>query len=181
MIHSVPEIKKILIPVDGSDHARRAIKIGAAIAKKFDANVILLHVLLRDISLAKIYAMSEAHEIPSEMIDKLEPIALNVPEFGFMLTSGTINPASTTEILLEVGRRILEHEKHLLEEEGVSDVDLMLEDGDAAARIVEAAKTHNADFVIMGRRGLGMVDEMLTGSVSRKVNQLVPCTVVSVK
>lgn len=175
------EVKSILIPVDGSDHARRATKIGAAIAKKFGARVILLHVLLRGISSAKIYALSEAHEIPSEMINKLEPVALNVPEFGFMLTPGAIDPASTTELLVEVGRRILEHEKHLLEEEGVTNIDLMLEDGEAAGRIVETAKKHNVDFVIMGRRGLGMVDELLTGSVSRKVNQLAPCTVVSVK
>jgi hypothetical protein len=47
-----PEIKTILIPVDGSVHARKAALVGAAIAAKFGARVVLLHILLRNISLA---------------------------------------------------------------------------------------------------------------------------------
>ena len=37
-----PEIKTILIPVDGSVHARKAALVGAAIAAKFGARVVLL-------------------------------------------------------------------------------------------------------------------------------------------
>lgn len=38
-------IKKILVPTDGSDHARKAIEIGSDIALKYAATLCLLHVV----------------------------------------------------------------------------------------------------------------------------------------
>ena len=63
----IPEIRTILIPVDGSVHARKAALVGAAIAAKFGARVLLLHVLLRNISLAKLYELAETQKIPSDV------------------------------------------------------------------------------------------------------------------
>ena len=40
-------IKKILVPVDGSKHSVKAVELASDIASKYDAEVILLHVLLR--------------------------------------------------------------------------------------------------------------------------------------
>ena len=60
-------------------------------------------------------------------------------------------------------------------------VDLMMEDGDAARNIIDAAKKHNADFIVLGHRGLGALGEIFAGSVSNKVSQLAQATVVSVK
>ena len=41
-------IKKVLIATDGSEHARKAVVLGADIAGRYDAEVILLNVLLRN-------------------------------------------------------------------------------------------------------------------------------------
>ena len=76
---ATPEIKTILIPVDGSVHARKAALVGAAIAAKFNARVILLHVLLRNVSLAKIYELARAKKIPTDVLAKFKPIAPAVP------------------------------------------------------------------------------------------------------
>ena len=64
------EIKTILIPVDGSVHARKAALVGAAIATKFNARVILLHVLLRNVSLAKINELARAQKIPPDVLER---------------------------------------------------------------------------------------------------------------
>lgn len=177
---AAPEIKTILIPIDGSEHARKAALVGAVIAAKFNARVILLHILLRDISLTKIYELAQTQNIPSDVLERLKPIAPVVDEFGMGLPAGAINPTATTELLIEVGRRILETEKKVIESQGVENVDLMMEYDDAAKKIIEIAKKEKADFVVMGRRGLGVLDEMLSGSVSTKVIHLAPAIVVSV-
>ena len=176
----VPEIKTILIPVDGSEHACKAALVGATIAAKFDARVVLLHILLRDIPITKIYELAQTQEIPSDVLERLQPITPADFDFGLSLRTSVINPVATTELLIEVGRRILETEKNVIEGQGVKTADLVMEDGDAASKIIEITKKEKADFVVMGRRGLGALGGMLSGSVSTKVSHLAPATVVLV-
>lgn len=178
---AAPEIKTILIPVDGSGHARKAALIGAAIAAKFHARVILLHMLLRSAPLERIYELADIHAVPAETLEKLKPVSPPVYDFGFTVPTGAIGPMATTELLIEVGHRILDAEKKAIEGEGVEKVDLMMEDEDPATKIIEVAKAEKADFIVMGHRGLGAFGELLAGSVATKVGHLAPVTVVTVK
>ena len=180
MMISAPEIKTILIPVDGSEHARKAALVGAAIAAKFNARVILLHILLRDISVAKIYELARTLKIPSDVLERFKHMTPAVYDFGLTIPASVIKPVAMTGLLIEVGRRILETEKDVIEGQGVKNVDLVMEDDDAANKIIEITKKEKADFVVMGRRGLGVLGGMLWGSVSTKVSHLAPATVVSV-
>ena len=41
-------IKTILVPTDGSEHAKKAVLLAADIAEKFDARMVILHVLSSD-------------------------------------------------------------------------------------------------------------------------------------
>ena len=91
-----------------------------------------------------------------------------------------MNPVASTELLVEIARRILETEKAVIEGQGVKSVDLVIEDDDTANKILEITKKEKADFVVMGRRGLGAFAGMLSGSVSTKVSHLAEATVVSV-
>ena len=43
---NLPDFKKILVAVDGSKNAERATEIAAGLAKKFDSELIVLHVVL---------------------------------------------------------------------------------------------------------------------------------------
>jgi len=49
------------------------------------------------------------------------------------------------------------------------------------AQIVEKAKEHNVDVVILGRRGMDPVQRFFAGSVSRYVMENSPCDVYIVK
>lgn len=71
----------------------------------------------------------------------------------------------------------LQKVKQDLEAEGFK-VNTLLETGDAAQVIVDVAKTHGFDRVIMGRRGLSSLTGFVLGSVSAKVlaNVDVPIT-----
>jgi nucleotide-binding universal stress UspA family protein len=175
-----PEIKTILIPVDGSVHARKAALVGAAIAAKFGARVVLLHILLRNTSLAKLYELAGTQKIPSDVLERFKSQTPAVYDFGLTIPAGVINPVASTDLLVEIGRRILETEKDVIEGQGVKNVGLAIEDDDAANKILEITKKEKADFVVMGRRGLGALEGMFSGSVSTKVSHLAPATVVSV-
>ena len=174
------EIKTILIPVDGSGHARKAALVGAAIATKFSARVILLHVLLRNLSLTKIYELAQTQKMPPDVLERFKPIAPAVYDFGLTVPAGVIGSVASTDLLIEIGRRILETEKAVIKGQGVKIVDLVIEDDDAASKILEIAKNEKVDFVVMGRRGLGALEGVLSGSVSTKVSHLAQATVVSV-
>jgi nucleotide-binding universal stress UspA family protein len=177
---SRPEIKTIVIPVDGSEHARKAALVGAALAAKFGARVILLHVLLRNTSLATIYAVARTLKVPADVLEKFKPAAPAVYDFGLTVPPNILNPVAPTGLLIEIGRRLLETERSVIEGQGVKDVAAVIEDGDVAHKILEVTQKEKANFIVMGRRGLGALGGLLSGSVSTKVSHLAAVTVVSV-
>lgn len=63
---------------------------------------------------------------------------------------------------------------------GVSDVRRISHHGDPAATIISTAKEEGADLIVLGRRGMGTVSELLIGSVSRDVVNRAHCPVTMV-
>ncbi len=57
----------------------------------------------------------------------------------------------------------------------------VLEEGNAAKRIVQVARERHADLVVMATAGLGGVDKLLLGSVAAKVLRTTPCPVLIAK
>jgi nucleotide-binding universal stress UspA family protein len=177
---TTPGIRTLLIAVDGSAHARKAALVGAMIAAKFAARVVLIHVLLRDMPVAKLYELARSYGVPQDALDRFKPIAPPVYDFGLTLPAGVIHPVAPTELLVELGRRILETEKAAIEGQGVKTVEPIIADADAAKKILEVAEKEKADFVVIGRRGVGALQGIVSGSVSTKVSHLASATVVSV-
>lgn len=63
---------------------------------------------------------------------------------------------------------------------GVQDVQPISHYGDPAATIIGTAKHEGADLIVMGRRGVGALSELLVGSVSRTVVNKAYCPVTVV-
>lgn len=53
--------------------------------------------------------------------------------------------------------------------------------GDPADAIVEVAKEHGADLIVVGSRGLGFLERLLGQSVSESVAHQAPCDVLIVR
>ena len=111
------------------------------------------------------------------------------------LASGaTVTVVSAVHVLPSVGRaaaqvnpdeiaerrRELGEAKELLAGRGVS-ANVVETHGDPAEAIVEAAKEHGADLVIVGTRGANLASRVLLGSVSTKVVHEAPCDVLVVR
>ena len=54
-------------------------------------------------------------------------------------------------------------------------------EGPEAEAILKAADTHGTDLIVIGTRGLGSIEGLLFGSVSRKVSHLAPCPVLLIR
>lgn len=80
----------------------------------------------------------------------------------------------------EESANILDKCKQIAEKNDVK-IETVMGEGDAASTIVGYAQKGDFDTIIIGRRGLGRVKEMMLGSISNKVLHHAKCTVMIVK
>ena len=93
-----------------------------------------------------------------------------------------ISQALSTAILEAVtkaGKTILERAENMLP--GGIEHENFLETGSPAAVILELEETLNADLIVMGSRGLGVVKGILLGSVSQYIIERSKCPVLVIK
>jgi nucleotide-binding universal stress UspA family protein len=148
--------KKILVSTDGSDGAMHAIEAACDLANKFDAELAILHVM---------------EEIGSS----------RVPEGAEWLAKVENIHISEADALRTVAEKVVAVATTRAHELGVSKATSEIRAGHAADTINEYAKQHGADLIVMGRRGLGRVSDLLLGSVSHRVSQLCDCACLTIK
>lgn len=148
--------KSILVPVDGSEASNRAVDLAGGLAAKLGAKVMVLHVMER----------IGSSRIPPDLERYVEMEHIDVSERTFL-------DGVAKQIVARAGTR--------LREAGVAEVDEEVATGSPGEVIVARAKSRGADLIVMGRRGLGRVSELLLGSVSHRVAQLADCDCLTVK
>ena len=172
---------KILCPTDGSDHAYKALDLAIDMAKKYAAELVILHVShgSENIEALRRFAQIEglAPKVSNE-IDRLRTIDYRI---STVTDTAFQDTAVSPRVLIEVGHHIINHAKRLAEKNGVENVDTRLEVGDPANIILKCIDSEKIDCVIMGSRGLNDLKGLLLGSVSHKVTNRAPCTCIAVK
>jgi nucleotide-binding universal stress UspA family protein len=145
-------IKKILVPTDGSGHAKRAVEFASDLASNYGAALHLMHVL---------------------SLGHLESLA------GRSYGGGAVE--SIKDLARKAGETILREAEEEAKRNGVERVETTLCEGDPANEILQFASTNHVDMIVMGRRGVGGVESLFLGSVSHKVAILADCICVTVK
>jgi len=144
-------ITRILVPTDFSEPSDAALTYGRELAARFGATVHVLHVVT-DFTLSA-YGVE-----------------------GFMATA----PDLQTE--LEEGAR---RQLHTLvvdtDGSGPATVPVMRTSGSPAATIVDYARGHAIDLIVMGTHGRGALGHLIMGSVAERVVRLAPCPVLTVR
>ncbi len=146
-------IRKILVPTDGSDHARKAIDYACDLGLKYGATVYLLHIVHKSGLPKKLLEVIEEHK-------KVERVDL---------------------LLREIGERIMNLAEREVEKKGLKNFHSFVIEGDPAETIIKFAKKENVDMIVMGSRGLGTLQGVFLGSVSHKVCNLADCACMTVK
>jgi len=147
-------VSHILVAVDGSTHADRAVEFSADLAVKYEADLTILNVV------------SYASTVP---------LALG----AYAELEGLY--AESRSVLQTAGEKIVESAAESARRLGVDNVMTAVERGSPAQTICETAKSIDADVVVMGRRGLGDFSGFFLGSVTHKVAHTAECTVITVK
>ena len=84
------------------------------------------------------------------------------------------------EILRKFGKKTLDRANTILAKKEITGK-LLLKEGNIVNEIEKAAKSEKCDLIILGNKGLGAVTRFLLGSVSNKISQSAPCSVLIVK
>jgi nucleotide-binding universal stress UspA family protein len=147
--------RNLLVPVDGSESSHKAAEVAADLATKYGARVTVLHV------------QRPGRGIAPELLDAfIAAKSAGMPEFDF---------------LREHAQEIADREVAAIRAAGVANVERAIESGDPAHRIVDYAKAHQVDLIVMGSHGRGKLEGILLGSVANKVAQLAGCTCITVR
>lgn len=178
--------KTILVPTDGSDHAKKAVALAGDLAKLRGARLRLLHVLLRDKEPRELRRLAVVASLDAELQGALEqaekaPCAPSVPDWAPFMDPASVPSNVPGPVLKAIGEAVLDQAAHAARAEGVEDIALELEDGAAVEVILSVAARDKADAIVMGHRGLRDIDAITFGSVSNKVSRLATCDVVMIK
>jgi nucleotide-binding universal stress UspA family protein len=145
----------ILVPIDGSPHARQAVDCAADIAIKYDASLSLLHVITNVMS----------SRVPDELREYADVEHIELSE---------------RDMLLGIATKLMDTAKARARELGVSNINASIETGNPAPVIVRYCDDNDIDLIVMGRRGLGDLGGLMIGSVSHKVAHLSDCACMTV-
>lgn len=139
----MPVFERMLVPVDGSQHARFAVQMAIDLAKCHGSFVYLLHVI-RDLSLPQeILAMIQAGEVTQ----------------------------SRMEILQDSAEIILENAAAKFLDAGITEVQKDYVIGDPASQILAYAQAKDVSLIVIGLRGLGPTEGLLGGVARKLVNR----------
>ena len=150
-------IRKILVPIDGSTHAWKALDLAADMAQQHGARLIVLHVVQFEPLPDALRAFAQAERVS---VEEEEGRYIYARSLGDQLTRSG-----------EARAR----------DKGVSDVVGCTVDGKPAEQILELAGSEGVDMIVMGSRGLSDTKAFFLGSVSHKVANRATCTCVTVK
>jgi len=144
---------KILVALDGSEHAAKALKIAIGLASRCEAQLLLFHAM----QMRPMRAQFEA----------------------VMVTSAARNVYN--KLAQEQADDILQEAERAAKVAGLTDVKPIIREGGAAKTLVNVVKEEHVELAVIGTRGLTGLHEISMGSVAHKVTVASPCPVLVVK
>jgi len=153
------KIKKILVPLDGSDVAKEALPHAISIARRYDAVILLLRV----VPLSSYAALSD----PNMVLDG-----------G---TGATAYDYEMVRELQEQGHKTavsyLTEKQELLTQEDIN-CEIIVSEGDEAGVIVDTATEQKVDVIVMTTHGRSGFSRWMMGSVAERVLREAKCPIM---
>ncbi len=162
-------MQNILVPVDGSLHALKALHIASDLAEKYGGRVILLHVISKEKSIKDLLDLAVADTFGP----RVRKVLLQAAKEG--------STGAPKALLRAVGEKILAQATSKVSRLGLDVEVLEMVEGDPVENILIARQRTGANTIVMGARGVSKAGENSFGSVSQLVFEKAPCTCLSVK
>ncbi|UWQ27156.1 universal stress protein (plasmid) [Leisingera aquaemixtae] len=169
---------RILAATDGSHAGNRAVDFAARLSDRLGHGLSIVHVYLHGRPPAEMMQLAETEQLYTHVaaVQNLTPRGQPANFLGLFASAAEEHEKANA--ILAVGETILDWAEQRARDAGAQDVVTHLCAGDYADAILKTADTENAAMIVIGRRGLGLVREILLGSVSQKVLHHAACTVV---
>lgn len=176
-------IRTMLVATDGSEHAKKALRLASDIAAKYKARMVLLHVLMSNARSDTLRKLANRRALGKGLRERLDNYEV---EFQTAIAgageAATFVPVPPPRELTEaIGRQVVERAEQTARKAGVKQVSTVLAGGDPADAILDTAKREKVEMIVLGSRGLGDFKGLILGSVSHKVSARAECTCVTVK
>ena len=146
-------IRKILVPVDGSEHSRTALDFACELGAKFEAELSVLHVVKDEAAERVVMVLGSSH----------------------------VSLPADPERIEAAGHAVLEAAKERADSRGRPLASAVSASGPPAKEILAYAENGAFDTIVIGSRGLSDLGGLLLGSVSHKISHLAPCTCIVVR
>lgn len=143
--------ERIVVALDGSEHALRGLEYAVSLQEKYDAELLLLCV----------YRHHSQREVTMSMVRPSEPKMIE-------------------DSLRDFAAGVIEHGKERAIELGARKPRGFIKGGPPSRTIVKFARERKASLIVLGSRGHGEMESFLLGSVSHKVTSLADCPVLVV-
>lgn len=156
-------MKKILVPVDGSNASISAVKKAIEVGKKYNSDIKLVTVVKSTENRSK-----ERNENLWNAVD------------GSIITNCVEMEKDLENKYVENAQRLLDQIETKLDFSGTR-VEKQVLVGDPFEKIVETAKNGNFDLIVMGNRGFSKIKRFFVGSVTQKVISEAPCPVLVIR
>ncbi|MCE8015869.1 universal stress protein [Halomonas sp. MCCC 1A17488] len=144
--------QSILVPVDGSEGAKKALDVACQLASQADTTLHILH-------------------IPEELSH----------ETTLVWGIGAIAIEASRQEREEIGRQVVDKAAEAARAKGIQHIETVVGQGDPARTIVSEARRRGVEAIVMGSRGLSDLRGLVVGSVSHKVSHVAECTVITVR
>lgn len=146
----IPSIHKILYSTDMSENSRRAFDYAVSLAERYDAEIVILHVIELLSSSTQLQVSSY---IGSETWEKIQQ---EKEHNLFEETRGRLRAfCEQSSAAAKVGCPV--------------DDNILVKKGIPMETILEVSKTIDADLIVMGTHGYGLVRDALMGGTVRHV------------
>lgn len=156
-------IAKILVPLDGSEPANRAMDLSLYMADKCSADILVLSVI--EPTIMPVFPRNYTQPMGALPISPVPPVEVH---------SLNSRKSNYENLLSEALKKARKNNPNLK-------VSTELAEGPPSDKIIETAREGNFDIIVMGSRGHGGIKEFFLGSVSSKVTSEANCPVLIVK
>ncbi|HUI21977.1 MAG TPA: universal stress protein [Methylocella sp.] len=144
-------MKRILVATDGSVASDRAVEYAAQLAKNTSADLLIVNVM-------------GGYGLPDSIFGSFT----NAQQSWF------------EELLGSMSAELLTKARDCAWNAGAATIQLESRSGDVAQTIIRIAQEKEADLIVVGKRGTGLVAGLLLGSISQKLVSLSPLPITVV-
>lgn len=102
---------------------------------------------------------------------------VRTPEGWWGIGGAPPSPEALSAALIEGQQKILSDVEEHLELDDIEH-ETLEELGDPVGRLIDVCETNNADLLVIGRRGAGLAERIILGSVADRLCHLATCPVV---